>query len=157
MPPPCHAGRFVNVIVKGMPMCASEYRSRLHLACKPSCCSNCGRPRRGLRRKPALHHIRKVSLSFYKPQFSKPIALFCPQKCTNAPGSCGSGALVYHLGRGSISQKRTHLFDNPDGLNRNQSTTCWISTNSLCSRGYLIAACAAASRARGTRKGLQDT
>ena len=59
LPPPCHADRFVNVIVKGMLMCASEYRSRLHLACKPSCCSNCGRPRRG--QAPALHQTSKLS------------------------------------------------------------------------------------------------
>ena len=43
------------------------------------------------------------------------------------------------------------------GSGGNYSTICWISTNSLFSRGYLMAAWAAASRARGTRKGLQET
>ncbi len=43
------------------------------------------------------------------------------------------------------------------GSGGNYSTICWISTNSLFSRGYLMAAGAAASRARGTRKGLQET
>ena len=43
------------------------------------------------------------------------------------------------------------------GSRGNYSTICWISTNSLFSRGYLMAAWAAASRARGTRKGLQET
>ena len=157
MPPPRHAGRSANGIVKGMPIARVSTTYTYSLPASYPIAVTAAVRGGGLGENPPYTIYGKFLFPSTNPNLPSPSHSSALRKCTNAPGSCGSGALVYHLGRGSISQKRTHLFDNSDGLNRNQSTTCWISTNSLCSRGYLIAACAAASRARGTRKGLQDT